>query len=154
MNTAIYSPSGASAGIGFAIPIDMVRASVEQLVRYGRIMRPSLGVSIAPDHLLPRLGLPEGGVLVMRVNPGSGAAAAGMRPTTRDFSGRVILGDIIVALDKAPIHTAVDLFRALEGRRVGEKLLVPVRRTESLGNDGRPRQRDMQMRIELGELSR
>merc|ERR1719454_657168 len=89
VNTAIYSPSGASAGIGFAIPIDMVAASVRQLLSHGQIARPSLGLAIAGDHLLPQLGV-RGvrGVLIMR-----SGRESGLRPTSRDWSGRLVLGD-------------------------------------------------------------
>lgn len=155
VNTAIYSPSGASAGIGFAIPIDMVAASVEQLVRYGHIRRPSLGISIAPDHLLPRLGIRDRqGVLIMRVNPGSGAAVARVRATTRDWSGRVVVGDIITALNDTPIRTSVDLFRALERRRVGERVSLQVVRTPTEAEAEKGiHARELSLDIELGEMA-
>ena len=75
----------------FAIPIDMVRASVEQLIRHGHVQRPSLGLSIAPDNVLKRAVSSRQaaeGVLIMRVTPGSGAAAARLRPTMRDLNGK------------------------------------------------------------------
>lgn len=72
VNTAIASPSGANAGVGFAIPVDLVAASVSQIIQYGQVVRPSLGVCLGPDHLVRRLG--HTGVLVMRVVPQQGAA--------------------------------------------------------------------------------
>ena len=81
VNTVILSPSGAFAGIGFAIPVDEVNRIVTELIRHGSIVRPSLGVSLAPDQLTERLGLD--GVLVMQVDPDGPAALAGLRPTRR-----------------------------------------------------------------------
>eukprot|EP01050_Picozoa_sp_SAG11_P016234 SAG11_NODE_2191_length_3706_cov_2.096756_3_plen_173_part_00 len=128
VNTAIYSPSGASAGIGFAIPIDMVAASVGQLLRHGRIQRPSLGLAIAGDHLLPQLGVRGvSGVLVMRCGQDSG-----LRATSRDWSGRLVLGDIITAIDGEVVRSQADLFRALEQRSVGQVVTLSVTRTDTI----------------------
>ena len=76
VNTAIYSPSGASAGIGFAIPVDEVNRIVPQLIRHGKVVRPGLGVQVAPDHLADELGI--NGVVIVGVQPGSPAAKAGL----------------------------------------------------------------------------
>jgi S1-C subfamily serine protease len=118
VNTAIYSPSGASAGIGFAIPVDTVNRIVPELIRYGKVIRPGMGVRIAEDQLAERLGV--SGVLVVDVLPGSAAAKAGIRPTRRERSGRVRLGDVIVAIDGKKVQSANDLFLALEKYRVGD----------------------------------
>jgi S1-C subfamily serine protease len=117
VNTAIYSPSGASAGIGFAIPVDTVNRIVPELIRYGKIIRPGLGIQIAEDQIAARLGV--AGVLVVDVVPGGAAAKAGIRPTRRDASGRVRLGDVITAIDGKKTESANELFLALENYRVG-----------------------------------
>ena len=86
----IYSTSGASAGIGFAVPVDTVRRSINQLIRHGRVARPGLGINVfmGPDGAM---GLP--GVLIMNVPPGSDAARAGLRGTVQDKrSGQTVLG--------------------------------------------------------------
>ncbi|RMG12506.1 MAG: PDZ domain-containing protein [Planctomycetota bacterium] len=125
VNTAIYSESGQSAGIGFAVPIDTVRHIVPQLIQHGRVIRPTLGVQLAPEHVSARAGLE--GLLVLGVVPGSGAARAGLRPTVR--RGRqVILGDVIVAVDGQPIRRLDDLLNALEKHRPGERVPVVVDR--------------------------
>jgi S1-C subfamily serine protease len=90
VNTAIFSQSGSSAGIGFAVPVDTVNAVVPQLIAHGKIIRPGLGVSIASDQLARRLRLP--GVLVMSVSAGSGAELAGLQPTREDRDGAIISG--------------------------------------------------------------
>ncbi|HJL46915.1 MAG TPA: trypsin-like peptidase domain-containing protein, partial [Polyangiaceae bacterium LLY-WYZ-15_(1-7)] len=97
VNTAIYSPSGTNAGVGFAVPVDIVRVVVPQLIQTGRVERAGLGVQIDEGQLGRRLGVR--GVLVLGVVDGSGAASVGLRPTRRDpQTGGIILGDVIVAV--------------------------------------------------------
>src|SRR5262249_45219443 len=97
VNTAIYSPSGSSSGIGFAVPVDTVNRIVPQLIRQGEITRAGLGVRIGDDRISRRLKLP--GVLIIEVEKGGAAAAAGLRGTLIDAKGGTKLGDIIVAID-------------------------------------------------------
>jgi S1-C subfamily serine protease len=124
VNTAIFSPSGASAGIGFAIPVDTVNLVVPQLTRFGKVTRPGLGVQVAEDQLARQLGL--NGVLIVEVLPNTVAARAGLRPTRRDSSGRVRLGDVIVAVDGKPVKSANELFLLLEQYRVGDTVVLTV----------------------------
>jgi S1-C subfamily serine protease len=118
VNAAIYSPSGASAGIGFAIPVDTVNRIVPELIRYGKITRPGIGVQAAEDQIAQQLGVK--GVLVVDVVAGSAAAKAGIRPTRREASGRVRLGDVIVAVDGVKVGSPNDLFLALEKYKIGD----------------------------------
>jgi S1-C subfamily serine protease len=124
VNTAIYSPSGSSAGIGFAMPVDTVNRVVPQIIRYGRVIQPGLGIRIADDAAARRLDLP--GVLIIQVEPQSGAAAAGLRGTRRDRRGRLILGDVIVAVAADSVNTADDLLNALEKHRVGDTVEIDI----------------------------
>ena len=126
VNTAIYSPSGASAGIGFAIPVDTVNRIVPELIRSGKITRPGLGIQTAEEQIAQRLGV--NGVLVVDVSPGSAAAKAGLRPTRRDASGRVRLGDVITAVDAEKIQSPNDLFLTLEKYRVGDSVNITLLR--------------------------
>jgi S1-C subfamily serine protease len=118
VNAAIYSPSGASAGIGFAIPVDTVNRIVAELIRYGKVIRPGIGVQVAEDQIAEQLGVE--GVLVVDVRAGSAAAKAGVRPTRREASGRVRLGDVIVAIDGTKVASPNDLFIALDKYKVGD----------------------------------
>ena len=102
VNSSILSPSGAFAGIGFAIPVDEVNRIVTQLIRHGAIVRPSLGVTLAPDQLTARLQID--GVLIMQVDPGGPAALVGLRPTRRDLAGNIHLGDVIVVIDDEEVE--------------------------------------------------
>ncbi|KFM26732.1 Protease Do-like 1, chloroplastic [Auxenochlorella protothecoides] len=129
VNTAIYSPSGANSGVGFAIPVDIVRSSVDQIVRFGRVTRPMLGIAFAPEQSAEQLGVR--GVLVLDARKGSPADEAGIKGTSRDEYGRLVLGDIIISIDGARVKTGSDLFRALDKRSVGDALDVEVLR----GND-------------------
>ena len=129
VNTAIFSPSGASSGIGFAVPVDTVNRIVPQLIRQGEITRPGLGVRIGDDRVARRLNLP--GVLIIAVDKGSAAEAAGLRSTQVDAKGGVKLGDVIVAIDGERIETSNELFNAMEKRAVGETVKVTVLRGET-----------------------
>ena len=126
VNTAIYSPSGSYAGIGFAIPVDTVNWVVPELIVHGRLVRPSLGVETATERIVANLGIE--GALILRVAPGSGAADAGLRPTTRDRFGQVRLGDVIVAIDGQAVTSGHDLVLLLERRQPGETVTVTVDR--------------------------
>jgi S1-C subfamily serine protease len=126
VNTMIYSPSGTSAGIGFAIPVDTVAWVVPELVTHGRVKRPTLGVELAPPQIAARLGLRGG--LILDVLPGSGAEQSGLRPTRRDRSGGLVLGDIILAVEDIAVTGGADLMLALERREAGQTVRVRVLR--------------------------
>lgn len=125
VNTAIYSPSGASAGIGFAIPVDEVNRIVPRLIRDGRFIRPALGVQAAPQQLSRAFRLPDG-VAVVGVQPGGPAAKAGLRPFTRDQSGAINEGDVIVGVDGEAIANFDDLLAVLERRQPGETVRLQI----------------------------
>jgi S1-C subfamily serine protease len=127
ITTAIYSPSGASAGVGFAIPVDTVNHTVTQLIRHGKIPRPGLGIMPASDQISETFGVDDG-VLIMQIIPGSPAAKAGLRPV-RQIKGQYYRrGDIIMGIDGKPVHNMRDLFSALEPHKVGDQVKVKVRR--------------------------
>lgn len=124
VNTAIFSPSGASAGVGFAVPADTVARIVPQLIEHGQVVRPGLGIEILDGR---QAGVK--GVLVMGVMAGSGAETAGLLATRRDpSSGAVILGDVITAVDGKAIGDTSDLYRALDRHQVGDTVTVRIDR--------------------------
>ena len=127
VNTSIYSPSGASAGVGFAIPVDTVRWVVPDLIAHGKLVRPMLGVQVASNQVAQSLGVNDG-ALVMDVVRGSGAEGAGLEPTRRSNSGQIILGDVIVAVDGERVKNSNDLLLLLEQKRAGDRVEVTVRR--------------------------
>tara|TARA_B110000305_G_scaffold72287_1_gene81122 strand:+ start:508 stop:1920 length:1413 start_codon:yes stop_codon:yes gene_type:complete len=129
INTAIYSTSGSSSGVGFALPADMVRGIVEQIITTGRVTRPIMGITFAPDQAVEQLGL--GGVLVLDAREGGPAWRAGVKATSRDSAGRLILGDVIVELDGALIKDSGDLYRTLDKLSVGQEIMMQVMRGEN-----------------------
>lgn len=127
VNTAIYSPSGASAGIGFAIPVDRVNLVVPELVANGRVQRVGLGIQPVDDTVTRYLGIANG-VLIQDFSENSAGEAAGLIPTFRDQSGRIIVGDVIVGINDKTIRGTNDLLRAMLGLKVGEPVEVTVER--------------------------
>ncbi len=124
VNTAIYSPSRTSAGIGFAVPVNTVNQVVPELIRHGRMIRPGLGVRLVSDHITRRLGLE--GVLIGEVIEGSPAEEAGLRPTYRDRTGRIVLGDVIIRIDDEPVRTTEELLIILSRHQVGDRVELTV----------------------------
>jgi len=126
VNTAIYSPSGASAGIGFSIPVNIVRWVIPELIEHGRIKRPSLGITVTQTSVIQRYELD--GPLIREVEPNSAAAKAGLQPTIRDSRGELQLGDIILRMDKQKIETYEDLILALEKYQPGDEVTLLIKR--------------------------
>ncbi|KAK4417769.1 Protease Do-like 1, chloroplastic [Sesamum alatum] len=128
INTAIYSPSGASSGVGFSIPVDTVSGIVDQLVKFGKVTRPILGIKFAPDQMVEKLGV--SGVLVLDAPPDGPAGKAGLQPSKRDAFGRLILGDIITSINGKKVSNGSDLYRILDQCKVGDKVIVEVLRDD------------------------
>ncbi|MBL0088480.1 MAG: trypsin-like peptidase domain-containing protein [Ideonella sp.] len=128
VNTQIASPSGASAGIGFAIPVDEVNRIVPRLIRDGRFVRPALGVTAGSSQLQRALNLPKG-VVVVQIGPGSPAAKAGLQPFRRGSRGEVIAGDVITAINDEAVGDMDDMLSVLEKRAPGETVALSVWRS-------------------------
>ncbi len=120
INTAIYSPSGASVGIGFAIPINTVKHIVPNLIANGRLQRPSLGIEIGPSHWAQRYGLK--GIPILKVSRGSPAERAQLQGVKRNQWGSVVLGDVIIGLGTDVVENYDDLLSALEKYKPGERV--------------------------------
>ena len=129
VNTAIYSPSGASAGIGFAIPVNTVRNVVPQLISYGRVLRPSTGLELASDYWVQRYRIE--GLPVIHIAPDSPAQKAGMAGAFHNGRGEIELADIIIAINGKPIRSQDDYFSALESYKSGDHIEIETRRDES-----------------------
>lgn len=131
INTAIYSPSGASAGIGFAVPVDTLMRVIPQLLRSGRYVRPSLGISV-DEQVNSRLKALTGrdGVFVLAVEPGSAAAKAGIGGITTGPEG-LVPGDIITTVDGKPVDTIGALLARLDDFKVGANVRVTLQRGQT-----------------------
>ncbi len=130
INTMIYSPSGASAGIGFAIPVNTVKEVVPELITHGRLVRPVLGIAVAPDQWAQQIGIE--GVPILRVEPNSPAAQIGLQGARRNGWGQISLGDIIVAIDDQPTANDDQLLSALENYHPGDKVTLSYVRSGKL----------------------
>ncbi|MCG8424649.1 MAG: trypsin-like peptidase domain-containing protein [Proteobacteria bacterium] len=126
MNTMIFSKSGSSAGIGFAVPINLIRRIVPQIIKNGRVETAGLGVRILPDSTARRWNIE--GVIIRSVKPGSNAARAGLRGIRQNRNGSIELGDVIVGIDGETVRNYDDLYNALEGYKPGDRVTVHYRR--------------------------
>lgn len=122
VNTAIYSPSGASAGIGFAIPVNTVKEVVPQLISFGRLYRPVIGIELASDQWARRYGIK--GVPVVRAFRGLPAAEAGMIGAWKNRRGEIVLGDIIIAIDGNTITSNDDYLSTMEKKKPGDEIVL------------------------------
>jgi S1-C subfamily serine protease len=126
VNTQIVSPSGAFAGIGFAVPVDTVNRIVPELIKHGKLIRPGLGVSLVPDAMAKRWGIK--GLIIGKVSRGSGAEQAGLKGARETIAGRVELGDIITAVDGKPVETLDNLMDVMERHKVNDRVAVEILR--------------------------
>jgi S1-C subfamily serine protease len=132
VNTAIYSPSGASAGIGFAIPINTIAKLVPQLIEYGKIIRPVIGIETLKDYQARRLRVK--GVVVFSVQDGLAADAAGIVGLRYDNRGQIHLGDVVIAINDEPITNEDSLLSSLEQFVPGDKIKVTTLKDEKIYN--------------------
>jgi 2-alkenal reductase len=123
VNTAIISPSGSSAGIGFAIPADIVNRVVPELIKNGRVPTPGIGIVAASEAVSTKLGVE--GVIVVRTAPGSPAERAGIRGVDL---GSGAIGDVIVQADGKPVHRLSDLTDQIEQVGAGKSIRISVKR--------------------------
>ena len=127
INTAIYSPSGAYAGIGFAVPVDTVNRVVPQLIAEGRYVRPSIGIGVDEDiNRILTEQLDIQGVLVLKVHPGTPAEAACLQPIRVDSLGEITPGDILLSIDGRPLESVSALLTLLDEYHVGDEVMLRV----------------------------
>jgi S1-C subfamily serine protease len=131
INTAIFSPSGASAGIGFAVPVDTVNRIVPQLIRDGRYVRPALGIEIDEriNRRIVAMTRTEG-VFVLGVAPGSAAERAGLQAARVDSDGGFVAGDVITGVEGRGVASVAELLGRLDDFSVGDTVRLEVRRAE------------------------
>jgi S1-C subfamily serine protease len=133
VNAAIISPTGASAGIGFAIPVDTVNSVVPRLITGVKEPRPSLGIIEAPDQWAKKLGVV--GVVIQDILPDSPAAQAKLRPTHRDDNGQLVWGDVIVGIDEHKVRSAKEMFSVLSDfYKVGQHVTIHISRDDEIQN--------------------
>lgn len=128
MNTVIFSTSGSSAGLGFAVPADTIKVIVPQLIQHGKLIRPGLGIGIVPDSMKRRIVGDDKGIIVSYVDEKGSAAKAGLKGMTQDQFGRTYLGDIILSVDGQDVNNLDDIYQVLEKHKIGDEVMVKYRR--------------------------
>jgi len=128
MNTVIISRTGQYSGVGFAVPVDTIKKVVPQIIRYGRVIRPGLGIEILPDSYASRLDIE--GVVIMVVPRDSEAYSAGLRGLARNQRGRLYIRDIITKIDGVAIKSYDDLYNTLDNYKIGDTVTLTVSRDE------------------------
>ncbi len=129
INSQILSRSGGSVGVGFAIPVNIAKRVVPQLIQFGEVRRPKLGVDGVSVQKLQDQGLElpiAKGLLLRAVGIGSPASVAGLRGLSRDGSGQVVMGDIITSIDGQAIGDLDDLYRFLDKKQIGDTVQAEV----------------------------
>jgi S1-C subfamily serine protease len=127
LNTMIFSRSGSSAGIGFAVPADDIERIVTQIISHGRVVLSGIGIQRVEPNIAHRLGVKKG-ILVADVIPNTPADHAKLRGTYRDNWGRIVLGDVIVAINAHPVSNYDNLYHMLSEIKVGEQVTVSIQR--------------------------
>jgi len=127
VNTAIYSPSGSYSGIGFSIPVNVVSKVVPDLINYGRVKRPLMGVELVNERYMQ-----QSGAMIRNVSKGGPADRVGMKGITKTKNGRIIVGDIIKAINNAKIESNDDLIETLELFKPKDKITVTFLRGDEL----------------------
>jgi S1-C subfamily serine protease len=140
MNTAIVSPSGSYAGIGFAVPVDTINRVVPQIIKNGSVKKPGLGIQVVESNFLRLRGVI--GAIIANVLPNSPAEKAGLMPIRRGANGKIQLGDVIIAIEGAPIQDGDDLLNALDERQPGDTITLQVASVNG----------ERTVKVKLGEL--
>ena len=134
MNTLIYSHSGSSAGVGFAVPVDTIKRLVPQLIQYGKVQRPGLGVLLFDEnterHIKGFYGIQKG-LIIKSVVPNGAAAKAGFEGMKRNQRS-YILGDVILEVDKTPVNNYNDIYHALDNKKIGDSVTIKYLRNKKV----------------------
>merc|ERR1719262_491372 len=142
VNTAILTTTGTSAGVGLAIPIDLVTKNVDSIIKQGYVARAYLGITFAPDQVADTLSLP--GIIVMTVVPGSPAEKAGLKPMRKG-----ILGDVVTGVGDKVVRTGADLFRLLDKCVPGQMVPFKIQRPMLFTDQGAERVQEMILNVTL-----
>jgi S1-C subfamily serine protease len=128
MNTVIFSTSGSSAGLGFAVPVDTIKIIVPQLIKHGKIIRPGLGIGIVPESMKQRMIQSSKGLIISYIDAKGGAAEAGLKGMTQDQYGRIYLGDVILKVEDQDVNNLDDIYQVIEKKKIGDTVDVKYRR--------------------------
>ena len=122
MNTMIYSKSGGSIGIGFAVPSNTIQRAVTQILKYGSVLEPGIGIEPFPDIIVKKMK--KKGVLIRDVIQGTPADLAGLEGTYVDDDDNIIWGDLIVSIDDKKVKNYNEYYNILESKRIGSTVTL------------------------------
>jgi S1-C subfamily serine protease len=128
MNTVIFSTTGSSAGLGFAVPADTIKTIVPQLIQHGKVIRPGLGIGIVPENMQARLMGETKGIIISHVDEKGPAGKAGLRGITQDNRGRMFLGDVILSVNGKEVNNLDDIYQIMEKHKIGDTVELKYRR--------------------------
>jgi S1-C subfamily serine protease len=131
MNTMIFSQSGSSAGVGFAVPVDTIKRVVPELILHGKIIRPGLGIGVLTEQQRERLGIVKG-IVITYMDPKGSAAKSGLQGMNKDAFGRIHLGDIILKINEKEVNSRDDLYLELDKYKIGETVDITYLRDEKI----------------------
>ncbi|MBI2522695.1 MAG: trypsin-like peptidase domain-containing protein [Bdellovibrio sp.] len=123
MNTVIFSASGTSAGVGFAVPIDAILRVVPQLIKFGKVIRPGLGIGVLPENMRERFGISKG-IIITYIDENGAAAKAGLVGMGQDEFGRYYLGDVVLEIDGKEVNNYDDIFHILDQMKIGDEVTI------------------------------
>lgn len=133
MNTMIFSNSGSSAGLGFAVPVDTINRIVPQLIKFGKVVRPGLGIGVLEDRLKERF-VGEKGIVISHLDEKGPVGKAGLKGMSQDRYGRVFIGDIILSINNTEVNSLDDVYQLLENHKIGDVVEVKYKRKEKILN--------------------
>ncbi len=132
MNTLIYSRSGSSSGLGFSVPVDSITRSVPDIIKYGKMITPALGVFLLEDHLIRYFKQYykdlDNGVMIKGIRKGSGADEAGLVGIRQTKAGEVFMGDLIMSIDGNSVKNMNDIYHVLKKKKIGDRVKVKVKK--------------------------
>lgn len=131
VNTMIFSQSGSSAGVGFAVPIDTVKRIVPELIKNGKIVRPGFRIGVLPEPYRERIGIKKG-IVITYVDEDGPAGKAGLKGMTKDQYGRPFIGDILTKVDGKEVNNFDEIYNVLENFKVGDEVEVEYLRDEKI----------------------
>ena len=123
MNTMIFSTSGSSSGLGFAVPIDTIKRITPQLIKHGQVIRPGLGIGVLEDEIKSQY-FSKDGAAISFIDPDGAAAKAGLQGMMKDRYGRIFLGDVITQIEGKKVNSKDDIFHELEKYKIGDTIKV------------------------------
>jgi S1-C subfamily serine protease len=131
INTMIYSTSGSSAGLGFAVPVDTIARIVPQIIKHGRVIRPALGITILPDNIKKRF-VGSKGIAISTVQDDGAAADAGLQGMKEDQHGRVYIGDVILKVAGVEVNEHEEIYHQLESFKIGDTVPITFERNNKI----------------------